>query len=52
MNNIPMRHTIELMKNKDQLQQKVVDFIKNADLYMDNFEYVDIDKMQLKKGGR
>ena len=50
MNNIPMRHTIELMKNKDQLQQKVVDFIKNADLYMDNFEYVDIDKMQLKKG--
>lgn len=50
MNNIPMRHTIELMKNKDQLQQKVVDFIKNADLYMDNFEYVDIDKIQLKKG--
>ena len=47
MNKIPMRHTIELMKNKDQLQQKVVDFIKNADLYMDNFEYVDIDKMQL-----
>ena len=28
MNNIPMQHTIELMKNKDQLQQKVVDFIK------------------------
>ena len=27
----------------------LVDFIKNADLYMDNFEYVDIDKMQLKK---
>lgn len=50
MNNIPMRHTIELMKNKDQLQQKVVDFIKNADLYMDNFEYVDVDKIQLKKG--
>ena len=39
MNNIPMQHTIELMKNKNQLQQKVVEFIKNADLYMDNFEY-------------
>lgn len=38
MNNIPMKHTIELMKNRNQLQQKVVDFIKNADLYMDNFE--------------
>ena len=35
MNNIPMQHTIELMKNKNQLQQKVVEFIKNADLYMD-----------------
>lgn len=27
MNNIPMEHTIELMKNKNQLQQKVVGFI-------------------------
>lgn len=48
MNNIPMQHTIELMKNKNQLQAKVVDFIKNADLYMDNFEFVDMDKIQLK----
>ena len=50
MNNIPMKHTIELMKNKNQLQQKVVEFIKNADLYMDNFEYVDMDKIQVKAG--
>lgn len=50
MNNIPMQHTIELMKNKNRLQQKVVEFIKNADLYMDNFEYVDMDKVQLKTG--
>lgn len=47
MNNIPMKKTIELMKNRDQLQQKVVDFIKNADLYLDNFEYVDADKIQV-----
>ncbi len=46
-----MQHTIELMKNKNQLQRKVVEFIKNADLYMDNFEYVDMDKIQLKTGG-
>ena len=38
------------MKNKNQLHQKVVEFIKNADLYMDNFEYVDMDKIQLKTG--
>ena len=48
MNNIPMKHTIDLMKNKNDLQQKVVDFIKNADLYLDNFEYVDMDQIQLK----
>ena len=50
MDNIPMKHTIELMKNKHQLQKKVVEFIKNADLYMDNFEYVDMDKILLKGG--
>ena len=38
------------MKNKNQLHQKVVEFIKNADLYMDNFEYVDMDKIQMKTG--
>lgn len=48
MNNIPMQHTIELMKNKNQLQEKIVEFIKNADLYMDNFEFVDMDKIKLK----
>lgn len=50
MNNIPMEHTIELMKNKNQLQQKVVDFIKNADLYMDNFEYVEMGNIKLSAG--
>ena len=47
MNNIPMEHTIELMKNHNQFQQKIVDFIKNSDIYMDNFEYVDMDKIKL-----
>lgn len=50
MNNIPMEHTIDLMKNKNQLQQKVVDFIKNADLYMDNFEYVEMGNIKLSSG--
>lgn len=50
MNNIPMQHTIDLMKNRNQLQEKVVEFIKNADLYMDNFEYVDMDKIQIMNG--
>lgn len=50
MNNIPMEHTIELMKNKNRLQEKVVGFIKNADLYMDNFEYIEISKIEQKVG--
>ncbi len=48
MNNIPMEHTIKLMKNKSHLQQKVVYFIKNADLYMDNFEYVNMEQIKRK----
>ena len=50
MNNIPMEHTIELMKNKNKLQEKVVGFIKNADLYMDNFEYVDMNEISFNSG--
>lgn len=50
MNNIPMKHTIELMKNRNRLQQKIVEFIKNADLYLDDFEYVDMDQIRLKAG--
>ena len=45
MNNIPMRKTIELMKNNNESQKKVVTFIKHADLYMDNFEYVSMEKV-------
>lgn len=49
MNDIPMQHTIDLMKNKNQLQEKIVEFIKSADLYMDNFEYVNADEIELKR---
>ena len=49
MNNIPIQHTIDLLKNKDRLQQKIVDFIKNADLYLDNYEYITPDKIEIKK---
>lgn len=48
MNNIPLKRTINLMKNKNNLQRKVVEFIRNSDLYMDDFEYVDMDKILVK----
>ena len=52
MNNIPIQKTIELMKNKNDLQKKVVDFIKNADLYMENFEYVEGTQIAIKSGDK
>lgn len=48
MNNIPMKKTIELMKNKNGLQKKIVSFIKNADLYLENFEYVDEEDIRVE----
>lgn len=41
MTNIPIKKTIDLLKNKGNLQNKVVDFIKNADLDLDDFYYAD-----------
>ena len=48
MNNIPLKRTINLMKNQNDLQRKVVEFIKNSDLYMEDFEYVDMDNIRVK----
>ena len=47
MNNIPMSKTIELLKNKSDIQRKVVDFIKNADLYLDDYTYGSLDDLKL-----
>ena len=48
MNNIPLKRTINLMKNQNDIQRKVVEFIKNSDLYMDDFEYVDMENIRVK----
>lgn len=49
MNNIPMKKTIELMKNRNDLQRKIVSFIKNADLYLENYEYVPDAEIRFKE---
>ena len=41
MNKIPNSKTIQMLKNKDDETKKVVDFIKNADLYLDDYMYVE-----------
>lgn len=47
MNNIPMKKTIEMMKNKNKLQDKVVGLIKNADLYLEDFKFLDWDEIEI-----
>ncbi len=48
MDNIPIQKTIDMMKNKNSLQDKIVQFIKNADLYLDDFRYVPMDRINVK----
>jgi hypothetical protein len=53
MNNIPMERTIELLKNKNKMHEKIVNFILNADLDMENFRFLsdsEVDKLYSFKG--
>ena len=49
MNNIPLEKTISLIKNRNDIQRKIVEFIKNADLYLDDFRYEDGTKIAFKE---
>lgn len=46
MNMIPIEKTIEILKNKNKETKKIVDFIKSADIYLEDFRYD--ENMQLK----
>lgn len=46
MNNIPLDQTIEILKNHDNIQDDIVSFIKNADLDLDDFKYLETDKIR------
>lgn len=39
MNNIPNSKTIEMLKNKNEETKKIVEFIKNADIYLEDYRY-------------
>ncbi len=39
MNHIPNSKTIEILKNKSNETKKIVDFIKNADIYLEDYRY-------------
>ena len=48
MNNIPIQKTIDLLKNKNSIQEKIVNFIINADLDMENFQYIEDSLLNVK----
>lgn len=48
MNNIPVSKTIELLKKSDTNKQKIVDFILNADLFLEDFKYLNDEEVKIE----
>ncbi len=46
MNNIPLSRTIDILKNKNSLRDKVVNFVRNADLYLDDISFLSEDEIE------
>lgn len=41
MNNIPLAQTVSMLKSHNELQKEIVSFIKNADLDLEDFKYIE-----------
>ena len=48
MNNIPIKKTIDMMKLPGTTQQKIVNFIRNADLSLEDFRYASDDELKIE----
>jgi len=51
MNNIPLKKTIDMIKAPSSTQKKIVNFILNADLFLDDFKYLTDEEMGLETEG-
>ena len=47
MNNIPFNKTVECMKSNNAMKEKIVSFVKNADLSLDDFRYLNDDELKI-----
>ena len=47
MNRIPIKKTIEMMKASGKTQRKIANFVRNADLYLDDYAYLTDDKLKI-----
>ena len=48
MNNIPISKTIELLKKSDINKQKIVNFILNADVSLEDFKYLNDEEVKIE----
>lgn len=48
MNNIPLKKTIDMLKMSDDKKTKIVNFILNADLSMDDYKYLSDDELKVR----
>lgn len=47
MNNIPIEKTITMLKSSDDMHRKIADFLLNADLFLEDFSYLNDDEMKI-----
>ena len=47
MNHIPIQKTIEMLKASGEKQRKIASFVRNADLYLDDFAYLPDDELKI-----
>lgn len=47
MNNIPMKKTVEMLKKSNVEQQKISDFIRNADLALEDYRYLNDEELKI-----
>lgn len=52
MNNIPMKKTIEMLKMSDSKTKKIVNFILNADLYLENYQFLNDEEFKKSMIGK
>lgn len=48
MNNIPIKKTIDILKADASEQKKIADFIRNADLSLEDFRYLSDDELKIE----
>ena len=51
MNNIPLEKTVEMMKSTPEKRQMIADFVKNADLFLQDYKYLNDDEFRALYNG-